>query len=290
MNAPAQHLEVTQPTEMDKIIARLPPDIALYIANLQKTGNQLIFKDAPYFSRVRFEPTITVDGSGNATYAFAQGQYVQPVSYGQGAPMNPGGFNKTGTGFVLATKADTNLIDSNGKQTNSNDIVIIEGFAIMPTPDSDPVLTAMVMGNMSVSAGFNADLNMLKYGSPLFWPGAGGLYGAQQSPNANPSINDTTGMCLGRQANGLPGAGDFNPLKDPIVWMPKGSGVGDSQFSFLLTLERAVTKVTNARTAGTGGVSPTGFTPPATDGAYGTYAEFFLHLKCAQIGPRGRTR
>lgn len=284
-----QAMVTGQESELDRILRIVQPEVVDYINELTKKG-QIVFKDEPYFSRVRFEPTITVDGSSNATYAFAAGQQSIAFSYGQGGSMVTGGFVASGTGFTQAQKCDTNLIKTTGKETNGNDVVIVEGFAIMPTSGSDPVLAAAIMKEMSVQAGFNGNVNDLKYGSPFFWPGAGGLYGAQQSPNAKPDINQSTGQYLGQQANGLPGAGDFRSLKDPIVWMPAGSSQSDTQFQVALTIERAVSVVTNARTAGTGGVSPTGFTPPATAGAFGTYAEFLVFLLGSQIGPRGRNR
>lgn len=273
-------------TDMQRLILRMPPDAQNYMAALQKQGD-VVTKDEPYYSRIRFEPTITVDGSNNATYAFAQGQSVQAFNYGVGGAMTNAGFVAGGTGYVLGTLSDTNLNTSTGKVTNGADLVFIEGLSFIPTPGSDPVLTKLIIGDLAVQAGFNGDVSSYKLGSPLMWPGSAGLHGTANSKAQAPNVNDQVGVFFGSVSNGLPGAGDVQWMKDPIVWMPQPQA--DSQFALQVSLSRAKSLVVNARTVGTNGI-PTAFTPPATAGADGTYVEFFVRLHGAQLGPRSKNR
>lgn len=278
--------DVATLTDMQRLIMRMPPDAQAYIADLVKKGD-VVTKDEPYYSRIRFEPTITVDGSNNATYAFAQGQSVQAFNYGTNGQMTNAGFAAANTGYALGTLADTNLTTSTGKVTNGADLVFIEGISFIPTPGSDPVLTKLIIGDLSVQAGFNGDVSTYKLGSPLMWPGSAGLHGTANSKVQAPNVNDQVGVFFGSVSNGLPGAGDVQWMKDPIVWMPQPQA--DSQFALQVTLARAKSIVVNARVAGTNNI-PTAFTPPATAGADGTYAEFIVRLHGAQIGPRSKNR
>ena len=273
-------------SEMDKLILRMPPNAQSYIAKLQQKG-QVVTKDEPYFSRIRFEPTITVDGSNNATYTFQQGQSVFAFNYGVNGLMNNAGFNAANTGYSQGTPADTNLTTSTGKVTNGADLVYIEGMSFIPTPGSDPVLTKLIIGDLAIAAGFNGDTSSYKLGSPLMWPGSAGLFGTANSKVQAPNASDQVGVFYGSVSNGLPGAGDVKWMKDPIVWMPQTEA--DSQFALQITLTRTKALTVNARTAGTNNI-PTAFTPPATAGADGTYVEFFVNLHGAQIGPRSNNR
>lgn len=278
-------VEAALMSDMDRFLAKLPPDALKYLKSQQDAGTQLVFKDEPYFSRVRFEPTISVDGSSNATYAFSQGQKVQAFSYGIGGSMAPAGFNKAASTYSLGTASDTNLTTTTGKETNGSDLVYVEEIAIILTPRSEAKLAEVLMAEMHMQAGFNGDTSAYKLGSPIFYPGGAGLYGTKTSKIVTPNLGDAAYAAQGAQTNGLPGIGNVLRLKDPIVWMPKPNS--DSTFLLEITLDRAISIVANARTAAAGVV---GYTPPATDGAEGTYLEFFVQLRGAQIGPRSRNR
>jgi len=273
---------VDKRSEMQKFLDQLPDYARTYWATVAQSA-ELIFKDEPYFSRGRFEPTITVDGSSNATYAFTAGQKVQLFNYGIGAPLTTAGFSATG--YATATAADTNLTTAAGKETNSSDMVYIMGFGVVPGSLCDPVLLKLLWEEISVSAGFGGDSNTYKLGNLGCWPGGGGLHGGSSSPLAVANLADGKAIVPGVLANGLPAAGDIRWLKDPIVWMPKPQQ--DSQFTMQFTIERSRSLTANARVAATGIQA---ITPPATVGAEGTFVDFKVYLYGAQLGPRSRNR
>jgi hypothetical protein len=247
----------------------------------------LSLKREPYFSRIRFEPTIT-DNTSNVVYTFAQGQSVNAFDYGQGGTMAGAGFVAGGTGFTVATAADTNLTTAAGRVTNGSDMVVVDAICFLPTPKSDPVLLKALIAELSVTGGFGGNLTDYRFGNPLFLPGGGGLYGGGQSALAVAGTNDSKGQINGFISNGLPGAGDMWPQDDAIVWMPKPEA--DSDFAMQVRCNRTVSVTVNARTAGSGGIAPAAVAPPVTAGADGTFVEFLVRLVGTQIGPRSRSR
>jgi hypothetical protein len=248
-------------------------------------GN-VAFKNEIYFSKIRFEPTIAVDGSLNATYTFKQGQTATAFSYGIGGDMKAAGYGATGTGFTTGTLADTNLINATGRETNGGDMMVIEAIAFRPTPKSDPLLLNDLVTDLSIAAGFNGQFSDYKLGNPLGWPGAGGLSGAARTLNIIPAQAEASGIYWGAVSNGLPGAGDARWLTDQIVWMPRSAG-GDGVFQIQAKVERDVVVVASARAAGTGIVA---VTPNGTAGTKGTFVEFEVLLFGSQVGPRSRNR
>lgn len=272
-------------SEMERVIKRLPKYAKDWLLVQKSNAQDIVFKNEPYYSKVRLEPTI-VDGTTIVTYTFAAGLTATAFSYGQNGPMASAGFNATGTGFTQATLADTNLITSTGKVTNGGDMFVIDGIAIAPLPRTDSVLMKNVIAEISVQAGFNGQANDYKLGGPLQWPGAAGLFGAGRSLLQMPSLTDATGAFLGTVTNGLPGAADVRWLTDPIVWMPQNTGA-DGLFQIQLRVERTVAVVAAARTAAAGIV---GVAPPVTAGAEGSFVDFLVTLYGNQFGPRSRNR
>lgn len=268
------------------VIRRMPQyaQDALEKMKRDNPGN-VAFKNEPYVSKIRFEPTIAVDGSLNVTFTFKQGLVATAFSYGVGGAMASAGYVATGTGFTQATIADTNLILATGRNTNGGDMFVIDGISFLPTPKSDPLLTNDLIADLSVQAGFNGQTTDYKLGNPLQWPAGGGLWGAARTPNIMPGQADASGVYAGSLANGIPSAGDIRWFNDPIVWMPGASG--DGIFALTARVERDVVVVAPARAAGTGIVV---VTPPSTPGAKGTFVEFQVTLYGNQFGPRSRNR
>lgn len=269
------------------VIKRMPQYAQDALDQMQKANpGNVAFKNEPYITKIRFEPTITTDGSNNVTFTFKQGLSATGFSYGVGGSMAAAGYVATGTGYTQATAADTNLITSTGKVTNGGDMMVIDAIAFAPTPKSDPLLTNDLIAELSVSAGFNGQSSDYKLGNPLQWPGGAGLWGAARTNNILPGQADASGVFAGSVTNGIPGAGDIRWFNDPIVWMPQSRG-GDGIFAFRVQVERDVVVLASARAAGTGIVA---ITPPNTPGAKGTFVEFQVTLYGNQFGPRSRNR
>jgi hypothetical protein len=270
---------------LDDILRRIPQAARNYVAANMARG--LVAKREPYYSKIRFEPTIT-NNTTNVVYAFTAGQRSRCFDYGLGASMVTAGFTSAGA-YANATLADTNLQSGAGRETNGSDMMVIDSVAFLPTPKSDPVLLKAIIAELTVTAGFGGSVSDYKMGNPLFLPGGGGLFGGGTSKLADAlSTNDSGTTVPSFVTNGLPGAGDLLLLEDPIVWMPKPEA--DSQFAMEITCQRAITVTANARTAGAGGINPAAVVPPVTPGADGTFVEFLVRLVGTQIGPRSRSR
>jgi hypothetical protein len=67
-------------TQQGQVIARMPKYAQTYLKKMQDAdpGN-IAFKNEPYVSKIRFEPTIATDGSNNVTFTFKQGSGVDGV-------------------------------------------------------------------------------------------------------------------------------------------------------------------------------------------------------------------
>jgi hypothetical protein len=278
-------------SEMQRVLNRLPKRARKWVQDQLDANVDLAFKNEPYYSTVRFEPdSLTADGSNNTTTVFNAGHQVQAFTYGQGGAMGIAGYNAAGTGYTIGQQADTNLIVTTGKVTNGNDLVVLDGLAIIPTPKSDPRLTQWVMRELYISAGFGGNTNDFKFGQPLLWPGSAGLFGSTSSILKTANLQDATGIIPGYLSNGLPGAADVRWFSDPIVWYPQSSNLGDTQFAMFLTIQRLVSVFAAARIAVAGAGATQAVTPPVTQGAEGTFVEFLVYMPSVQFGPRSQNR
>jgi hypothetical protein len=233
-----------------------------------------------YYSRVRFQFVRT--GAGPYTFTMAAGTELRAFGYGIGQDISSAAFGfASGT---TATPAETNL--QQASTTLAGEQVRIFGLSLLPTSDSDSYLAKILWPNVSVQLALNGDQQGFKLGTPETIPGGGGLSGAGDSYIQSPPQQESYVSRSGALTNGVPHAGNFYPIPDPIVWNP--AGANDGMLVIKLRVERAVTATLTERAAVAGGANTSGtaaFLTPAAN-AIGTYVTVLVHLWCKQLSAR----
>lgn len=268
-----------------RVYNTLPDDVKTFIKEQWKTTpDRIVLRSEPYFCRGRLAPdTISVGASPfNTTYTFNAGHFIDLFLYGVNGSMSGAGFGAL-TPYQQATLGDTNLQMSTGRETNDNAIVVVAGISIMMDSKSDSFMAGQVMGDVAVACGFGGlYTSQYKLGIPFMMQGEGGLYGGGPTQGVAPGLGDTWFPGSGGMAplNGMPWAGSYRTLPDPIIWYPKGSPAAPTQFGLRMTVNRQISYVAPGRVAATGVAA---IVPPATAGAQGTFVDVFCYLKTVNI-------
>lgn len=235
----------------------------------------------PYYSTVRFQA------------AFATG-IIAPTtrkafSYGVGQEPTAAGF---AAAFGVATEAETNLLVPS--TTNNGEDFIINGVRAFLTPDSEPTLAIDLWRHVFLELKIGARTT-IPLGRLEQFPGGGGLRGVGQSALVEPELfasgvpDGGAGAKVSVMANGEPAVGNFREI-DPIWWSGIANGV-DSSLNVLATPKRQIQRAPGtARLAQQGAVELVdmvgAFTPPAADGARGTYVDVVIQLEGYRINRR----
>lgn len=249
-------------------------------------NRQTVRKNDVYFSRVRFQYTISTSGSpATGVATIAAGTTWQAFQYGRGDVMTVAGF---ASGFGVAQLQDTS-INTKG-ETNNQELFVIQGLGVSVMPTADPLLVQALFPELYMSIGFNGDTNTYKLGSPLFWPGGGGLVNGGLSSWTTANLYDSAAIIPGSPSNGLQGAFNYRSLPDSVSWFPKGGG-SDSNFAVNFAAPRAVTLSQLGRVAASGIAAQT---PPTASGTNGgnanTYVDVVVALFGTQFAPRSKNR
>jgi hypothetical protein len=243
----------------------------------------------PYFSRVRFQFTVTAAGGPPATttVAMAAGTEVKAFNYAQGQSLAGAGFG----GGLNATSLETNLIKQS--ETVAGENVKVYGISFLLDTDGDAELFRLIFANTSVRLGLNGDQQVYQLGPLHMLPGGGGLHGIGRSDQVEPNLLERFAM-VGAMQNGLPGAANFFRLPTPIFWRPPGGA--DATLVITARVERAISftslnRVVQAAGANTSGAqaftAPTG-TPTVTPNTLGTYCGGWFVLHSVTKAPRSQ--
>jgi hypothetical protein len=243
----------------------------------------------PYFSRVRFQWSVTAAGGPPATTTctITAGTEVKAFNYAQGQSLAGAGFG----GSLNATPLETNLIKQS--ETVAGENVKIYGISFLLDTDADAELMRLTMANTSVRLGLNGDQQVYQLGPLHMLPGGGGLHGVGRTDQVEPNLLERFSL-VGAMQNGLPGAANFFRLPTPIFWRPPGGA--DATLVITARVERTITftslnRVVQAAGANTSGAqaytAPVG-TPSSTPNTLGTYCGGWFVLHSVTKAPRSQ--
>jgi len=267
--------QAEQQANLIKAAASVPAAVRQTIARMA-LGSQKTVEHWPYYSRVRFQPTIVVGPP--ATYTFTLRQQSLGFSYGLGQDMASAGF-AAGT---LATIADTNIIETS--KTKDGSQLSIYGVSAYIMSLSDPGLTAALYSQASCAFLRQGGDVQKKIGPLVFIPSPGGLYGQGISYSVQPN-KSANHVSYGFISNGLPVSGNFYRLPEEVVWSPSGST--DSTLQLAITMERAFTTPNlTPRALGAATDFQDLFAPPTTAGLPYTFVDLMMLLLSRQTQAR----
>lgn len=267
---------------LDEIQKSMPPEISRAISK-QALDSQIVKKHKSIYSTVRFQFTPATGGSlgaGESSFTFqASSSKIRAFSYGIGDDMSSAGFNDQLAGYGTATEAETNLISKN--DTNGA-VIKITGISLYLSETSDAALAKLIWANTYVDTTLDGVNQYLLIGRMGRIPAAGGLYGAGDSLVTQPGLTENVARS-GVVSNGMPQAGNYLRLGEPIWWHPASKT--DSKFQVRFQVVRNVSFTSTARTAGAG---VTAYTPPVNSGDPGTFVDVTVYLQCVEYMKRSK--
>jgi len=272
---PQNPADAAQIAQRYQQLAVLPAGVREFVAQAYM-GSQINVLPLPYWSTIRFSATIdTVATPNTATVAATERRAFSYQVYGQAV----------GAGFAssyTATLADTNLLAST--QTRDNADIWIWGLAAQFV-GGDPALLRGIWRETACNIALNGT-QQIPLGTLNMFPGAGGLYGTENSSAIIPDITESgfgvdggQGGLVGAMSNGNPGAGNYFRLPQPFKWSALGSAGADSSLIISCTpTHPVVINLAATRAAGTG-VAP--FTQPTE-----LHCDVQWHLICVAVSKR----
>jgi hypothetical protein len=220
-----------------------------------------------YYSRLHI-PAASGGGGGGTPYTVAAGIEYFGFGYSRGQDMAAGGAAGT-----VATYCDTNI--QTASQTISGESIEIDGVGLILLTSSDANLAKALDPVVSVKIRMNGATDF-PMGIPSMLPGPGGLFGASEAQSVLPDQLSQAGIVVGALSNGIPFAGNYFSLPEPMVWACAGHP--DSTLNVILKTERAVTTIAQysgaTRAAVAGGATTSGtaaYTQPAASAIYVDY-------------------
>jgi len=242
--------------------------------------------DAPYYSRIRLAAAVSNPSPGVWNYVWAIAKRYA-FSYGIGELMDSAGH----VGHT-ANESDTNI--NTKAKTNSGEKVRISGISLLPTPDTDPLLFALLCPKISVVLAMNSgDRTIL--GRPEFMAGSGGFYNAGSTRLFQQPIGSAAPATISFANNGMPSGMNYLPLKQPIIWNPAGDADSNLQVEITQNEAQGYQAVAQAAIVIPVPVTPPvnltvpGYDPPVA-GEYGTFLDFVVRLHCSQASRRSQQR
>jgi hypothetical protein len=184
-----------------------------------------------YYSRGRFTTSVSTTPF---VYTVALG--TNCTFFGYSIAQTMGAVNLSS---VTATPADTSLQQQS--QTINGENCLIRGIGVMLLDTSDPAVAKQLIPSVSWKARLSGQDYRLGIATML--PGGGGLLGLSESMSAFPNPFEQYSMRIGGLANGVPQAGGYYPLRNPLVW--RNTSKGASTFNVIANAEFAVSTLAN---------------------------------------------
>lgn len=276
----ANPLQRDAENEVAKRVAAVPSEVRSAIARAA-LRSQRVNEHWPYYSRVRFQASVTSPAPPALVYTLTQNQRVLAFSYGQGEQMIQAGF----PAGRVATLADTNIVDA--RKTEDGADIAIHGISAFLLPTSDGALAGALWSEASVVVEKNGGDQRYKLGNLAFMPQSGGLTGSMQTRIVEPD-KSMKGRDVSFAANGWQVRQNRWDLPEEILWTP--SGHTDSTLSLKVELQQEVSSTATPRVAGTPAEPQDSYDPPTIEGEQGTFVDimFLLHVRSMQ--PRSVNR